>query len=251
MVVVEGELGRGAGKAVFHRAHRQVVPGRIVLDHRPGLPALAEGRRDACGLEHAGGFDHVVPGGRNFEVVGLEQVEVDPHHRGGRVERQRQQVAVRVRIIRDHGGDVIAFVKGDALIFHQLVNRIDGTFGGHHGRGAHFEDLHDLRLFARTERGDRCGHGFRVVALIDRVHLALVLHGVERGRKGIGLFAQLAAHGVPEVDFGLCGRGGGQRKNACGSRKRQEFQLHVFAPSPGSVARACQTEKEATPERCD
>jgi hypothetical protein len=57
----------------------------------------------------------------NLEVVLLEQRDVDPHHRGGGVEGQRQHVAIGIGVVGDHGRNVVGLVERHALVFHQLV----------------------------------------------------------------------------------------------------------------------------------
>jgi hypothetical protein len=53
-----------------------------------------------------------------------------------------------------------------------------------------------------AEGGDRGGQGLGVVALVDRVHLVFFLRLVEALGEGIDRVTQIAAHGVPELDFG-------------------------------------------------
>jgi hypothetical protein len=87
-----------------------------------------------------------------------------------------------------------------------------------------------MRLLTGAERGDGGGHRLGIVALVDGIHGALVLHPVELGREGVGALAQLAAHGVPEVDLGaILGLGGnGDDADSRGCRENSDGHMSLL-----------------------
>jgi hypothetical protein len=97
-----------------------------------------------------------------------------------------------------------------AGFFHDLGHRHDGALGGHHGGGAHFKHLQDVRGVAGAECGDGGRHGLVVAALEGRHDLVVLLAGVEVLGQVVDPFAQGAAHGMPPLDFGLGLRGAGE-----------------------------------------
>jgi hypothetical protein len=82
--------------------------------------------------------------------------------------------------------------------------------------GANLEDLHDMRLLAGAEGGDGRGHRLGIGAAEDGRDDIVGLALVEDLRDQFELLAQLAAHGVPPGDFGLCEG----RRSAYGARER-------------------------------
>ena len=204
--VVELQLDVGAAEAVVLGRVRQVVPGAVVLDHRPGLPLRGEA---ALGAGRNGLLRHLAqlrPGLRRLvrvETRLLHQLLVPVEHRRRGVERHRQQLAVRRGVIAIDRADIGLGVERLLGVGHELIDRIDGALGGHHVRGADLEHLHDVRRLLGTEGRDRRRQGLGIGALVDRVHLVLGLGLVEAVGQGADRIAQIAAHGVPELDFGL------------------------------------------------
>ena len=60
-----------------------------------------------------------------------------------------------------------------------------------------------MRLLLRAERGNRAGHRLGVGAFVDGDDLVVLLGLVEALGQRIQRFAELAAHGVPPLNFGL------------------------------------------------
>ena len=161
----------------------------------------------------------------------FEHVLVVVHDRRRGIERHRQHVAVGVRVVADDGRQEAFGIEGLALVGHQLVDRIDGALGRHHGAGADFEHLHDGRLLVGAERGDRAGHRLRIGALEDRHDLVVGLRFIELVGDLLELRAELATHRVPPCDFGN-GECGGGRKKCEASREtgRNYLMFHSFLP---------------------
>ena len=144
---------------------------------------------------------------------------------GGRaVERKAQHLSIGRGVIASHSRHVGIGVKGDPSFFHDLAHGHDGTLAGHHGGGAHFEHLQDVRRIAGTEGGDGGGHGLVVAALEGGHDLVIFLAVVEVFGQVVDPLTEGAAHGVPPLDFGL-GLGGqaGQTQSQGG---QCEFEFH-------------------------
>ena len=201
---VEFQHGVEAVEAVGLGADRHVVPGRKLFDMRPGHPGVGEAAGIvAGGLQLLGGVEHFRPGLRNFGDAGLFQfVLVDPHHHRGGIEGKRQHVALRCRVVAGDGRQIGFRIERLAGILHQLVDRLDGAGGAHHGRGADLEHLHDVRRVAGTERGDAGVHGIGVAAFVGRDHLVVRLAGVELFGELVDDIVVAAGHGVPPLDLG-------------------------------------------------
>jgi len=112
-------------------------------------------------------------------------------------------------------------VEGLARVLHEVLHRLDGALGGHHGRRADLEDLHDRRALLGTEGSDRRGQRLGIGALVDGVDLVLGLRLVELVGHLCDRFAQCAAHGVPPLDLGLCGGALRARQHGDSSDGRQ------------------------------
>ena len=145
-------------KPLLLRGELDVVPGREALELRPADPAGGERALVAAGLQLGGGQRHFGPGLRRLlrvEAGGLEGVLVVVEDGGGAVEREAQHLAVRRGVVAGHRRHVAARVELLAGVLHHLADRHDRALGGHHGRGADFEHLQDVRRVAGAEGGDR------------------------------------------------------------------------------------------------
>ena len=220
--VVEFQLDVGAAEAVVLGGVGQIVPGAVVLDHRPGLPLRREPALGAGGDRLLGHLAQLRPGRRR--LVGIEarlgeQLLVPVEHRRRGVERHRQQLAVGRRVVAVDRADIGLGIERLLGVGHQLIDRIDRALGGHHVGGADLEDLHDVRRLLGAEGGDRGGQGLGVGALVDRHDLVFGLGLVEARGDLVDHLAQVAAHGVPPLDFGLrlgAGRAGEHRRRRDG-----------------------------------
>ena len=202
---VHGQAGGGAAEAVVFGGVEGVVPGGEALQLRPADPAAGEGAFVAAGFEFGGGLLDFGPGfGRLFgvEAGGLEGVLVVVEDGGGAVEGQAEHVPLSGGVVAGDGGHVGGGVEVDAGFFHDFGHGFDGVFAGHHGGGAHFKHLQDVRRVAGAEGGDGGGHGFAVLALVGGHDFVVLLACVELGGQVVDPFAQRAGHGVPPVDFG-------------------------------------------------
>ncbi len=234
--LVEDELGAEPAEAVGQRADRLVVPSREVLDVDPALPGRGEATRVAGFLQRQRCLLEFRPGrGRRLRVEpgSGERVLVVPEHGRRAVERHRQHQAFGRRVVAGHRLQVGARIERLAGVLHQLVDRIDGTLGTHHGGGADLEDLDDVRLLARPERGDRRRHRLCIGALEGRDDLVIVLGGVEVGGDLLDPLAVGTPHGVPPLDLclghgGAAGAHGGNRQNG----GREVGLSHECPPSP-------------------
>ena len=171
----------------------------------------------------AGGFSGSRPGL-------LKRILVDPHHRGGGVERHRCHAAIGQAVIAAHRGDVGARVDLHPGLFGQLPDFHDRLFRRDHILSPDLEDLHQIWRLAGARGRDRRVHYVGVSALVDGLDLDVVLGGVEARCDGIEGVAKRAGHGVPPDDFGLRGLGargmhqgrGGQ----CGAAGEQGAAFH-------------------------
>ena len=223
-LVVELELDVGAAEAVGLGRVGQVVPGAVILDQRPGLPLRSESALGAGGDGLLGHLAQLLPGRR--ALLGIEaglgqQLLVPVQHRCRRVERHRQELAVRRRVVAVDRADESLGIERLVGIGHQLVDRIDRAFGGHHVGGADFEDLHDGRCLLGAEGRDRRGQRLGIGALVDRHDLVFALRLVEAGSDLVDRFTQVAAHGVPPLNLGLRGRDRRARQNGDSRDGRQ------------------------------
>ena len=211
-LAVDQELGVEAGVAVLVGGEGLVVPRERVLEHRPrrprgGEPALRRARRH----EFLRGLADLLPRRRRLRGVEaglLEGVLVVVEDRARRVERHRVEVAV-LRVVGDHRLDEVAPVDGDLLLLHELVDRMHRA-RHQHGLGAHVEELDDVGRILLPVGGDGRGQDLGVGPLVERLDLELRLALVELADELVHRLAELAAHGVPEVDLGPGERGSGR-----------------------------------------
>src|SRR6266508_5378302 len=90
----------------------------------------------------------------------------------------------------------------------------------------------------RAECGDRSGHGLGVRAFVDGDDLVVLLGLVEARGQRIQCLTELAAHGVPPLNFGL-GRGrdtstARHSNRRCGV-EQNSARDHLGSPSNGTV----------------
>ena len=226
--------GRVEAQTCIHAAHAValggkfgVVPGREAFQLRPADPAGGEGALVAAGLELGSSQRHFRPGGGRrvgVQARGLEGVLVVMKDRRGAVEREAQHLTVGRGVVTGHGGHIGVLVEFQAGIGHDLAHWHDGTLAGHHGGGAHFKHLQDVRRVACSVCGNRCGHGFVVAAFEGGYDFVVLLAGVEVLGQVVDPLAQGATHGVPPLDFGLgLGRKAGQAQGQSG---KSQFEFH-------------------------
>ena len=198
------------------------MPCREALELGPAHPRGGERALAAAGLELGGGRNDFRPGGGGLfgvQAGGLEGVLVVIEHRRRAVERERQHLAVGGRVVAGHGGNVGLRVELLAAFLHDVGHGLDGALGVHHGGGAHFEHLQDVRCVAGAEGGNAGGHGLVVFALVGGDDLVVLLAFVELLGQVVDPVVQGAIHRMPPLDFSL-GLGenwhhqrGGQRRS--------------------------------------
>ena len=201
-VAVDEELGVETLVAVVVGGEGLVVPGEGVFQHGPGRPGCGE-----PALGRAGGQDlpgralDLLPGGRGLvaEASFPEGVLVVIEDRARGVEGHGVELAV-LRVVAGHGPDEVVPVDGDLLLLHQLPGRHDGP-RQEHGLGPHLEDLDDVRGVLLPVGGDGRGQDFRIGPLVEGLDLVLPLALVELLHQLVHRLAELATHGVPEVDL--------------------------------------------------
>ena len=203
---------------------------------RPCRPGIGEAAgRMTRGLQLLGGIEHFRPGFRDFGDTGLLQlILVDPHHHRRGVEGKRQHVALGGRVVAGDGRQIGLGVEWFVGVLHQLVDRLDGAGGAHHGRGADLEHLHDVRRVAGAERGDPSVHGVGIAALEGRYDLVVRLAGVEVFRELVDDVVVAAGHCVPPLDFGHRMGGAGERKGGGDCRGSAELSKSHQIPPVGS-----------------
>ena len=205
--------------AVVVGRERQVMTGHEVFGEDPGQMRLAHAdiarflqRRCGDGLE-------LFPCFRRRDACFFQCIDVVVHDRRGRVERHADHLAIAIGVEITHAGDVIIDVEVDAIVGQQVLNRDGCAFGSDHGGGASVKHLHDVGLLARTEGGDACGQGFLVGAFEHGGDLVIILRGIEVFGDLVDRLAELAAHCVPEGDFGFgkccAGRNGNSDVQRC------------------------------------
>ena len=253
---VEFEHGVEAVEAVGFRCQRHVVPGRELLEIDPGDPGIGEAAGGIAGcFQFPGVLEHLGPGLGDVRDVGLlQRVEVDPHHRRGRVEGERQHLALGGRIVAGDRRQVGVRIEFLAGLLHQLIDRLHRAPGGHHGGGADLEYLHDMRRVAGAERGDAGIHGVGVAALVGRHHLVFALRGVEIVGELDHDLVVAAGHGVPPLDLGdRMGRAGQRQGKRCGHSRAELSNGHRYPP--GLIRhvsfRSVRAPASAMPERCE
>ena len=195
------------------------MPGGKLLDMGPGRPGVGEAAgRVTRRLQLLGGIEHFRPGFRDLGDAGLLQlILVDPHHHRRRVEGKRQHVALGGRVVAGDRRKIGLGIERLAGVLHQLIDRLDGAGGAHHGRGADLEHLHDVRRVAGAERGDAGVHGVGIAALEGRDDLVVRLAGVEVVGELVDDVVVAAGHGVPPLDLGH--RMSGRRERERGSQR--------------------------------
>jgi len=203
-LAVDQEGGVEPRVAVCVGGERLVVPRERVLEHRPRRPRGREAAlRRASGEDLLRGLTHLPPRGRRpvGEARLLEGVAVHVEDRARRVERHRVEVAV-LRVVAGHGLDEVVPVDRDLLLSCELEDRVDRS-RQQHGLRADVEDLDDVRWVLLPVRGDRSGEDLGVGPFVERFHLVLRLALVELPHQLVRGLAELSAHRVPEMDFGL------------------------------------------------
>ena len=166
-----------------------------------------------------------------------EDVFVPVEQGCGRVERHADHLAFAVGIEVAHAFDVICAVKAACIFGHQISNRDCRTFGVDDCRGASVENLNDVWLLTRAERGDTGSHRVFVTALIGRNEVIFALARVIVRGDFLNHFAKATTHGVPPLDIGLSKDWSGKRGKACG---HQCYHFHESVLSFGSsVMRRC------------
>jgi hypothetical protein len=116
---------------------------------------------------------------------------------------------------------VVGRVERLVLVAHQLVHRHDGALRRHHGGGRDLGHLHDRRMLAHAQGKQRRHHGLGVEALEHRHHAEVFLRGVEVLGELVELVAELARHGVPQLDVGDRRRRPRREQERRGARRRE------------------------------
>ncbi len=238
---VELQLGVEAVHAVGLGGERHVVPGRELLEVDPGDPGVAEAAVGiAGGLQLLGGLEHFGPGLRRLvgvEAGLLERVLVVPHHRAGRVERERQHLALGGGIVAGDGRQVGLGIERLAGLLHQHVHRLHGAGRRHHGGGADLEHLHDVRRLAGAEGGDAGIHGVGIAALVGRDDLVVLLGALKSLASLTMTIVVGAGHRVPPLDLGLRRGIAGRKQHRAGSEPAQADRIsHKSSSSLGASA---------------
>ena len=182
------------------------MPGREAFQLRPALPGGGEGAFVAAGFEFGSGERHFRPGAGRFGGVQARRFEgvfVEIEDGGGAVERKAQHLAVGCGVVAGDGGHIGGRVKLLPCILHDLCNRNDSAFAGHHGGGSHFKHLQNVRGVTSTEGSNSGGHGLVVGAFEGRDDFVFFLAGVEVFGQVVDPFAVDSGHGMPPLDFGL------------------------------------------------
>ena len=198
----------------------------------PALPGGGQRAVVAGGLERVEHGAHTFPGGEigiGGHTGSVERIAVDPEHRGRRVEGHRQHLAFGRGVVALDRADIGVRIPVHAGFGHELVDRLDRAFRGHHRRRAHFEDLQEVGLFTGAERRDPRVQGLGIIALEGRHHDIVALAVVEALGNLVDQFTEAAAVGVPPLKFGLCHRRYGKGCRAHGRRKSR-FQKHRNLP---------------------
>ena len=192
-------------------------------------------------LQLLGGLERFGPGLRDLDIRLLELVEVDPHDGRRRVEREGQHLALRGRVVAGDGGQIDLRIELLAGLGHQLVDGLHGAGRGHHGRGADFEHLHDVRGVAGAERRDAGVHRVGIVALVGRDHLVVGLRRIEVGGELDDDVVVGARHRVPPLDFGHGQRRRSRHANRdCNSGSRSKVSKSHQVNLPWAVKKiAC------------
>ena len=231
---VEFEHGIEAVETVGLAAHRHVVPGGELLDQAPGAPGRGEAAGRVGRMQLLGVGEHFRPGLRRLGDLGLlQRVEIDPQHHARRIERKRQHVALRGRVVTGDRRQIGFGVEFLALLLHQLGNRLDRALGGHHGRGADFEHLHDARGVAGAERRDPGVQHVGVAALEGRDDLVVGLRGVEVIGELDHDIVVRAGHRMPPLDLGHRVSGRRERKRDSDCRGSAEMSVSHQIPPVG------------------
>jgi hypothetical protein len=232
---IDLQLDVERGDAVLVGAPLVVVPGSEVLGVNPGQPGRGEAAgRGAARFDLLRRIPDFVPGlGRIFRIEAglLEDVLVEIEDRRGRIVGERQHGAVRLGIIGDDAGQVLALVERLAAHGEHFGNGLHGALGRHHRAGAGIEDLHDVRRLSGAESGDAGIQRFRIGSLEHRNDLVVALALVEFLRKLLDDLVVRAGHRVPPGNLGD-GKGGtcGKQRGKSGEAGRETGNSHWFAP---------------------
>ena len=145
-----------------------VVPGTEALELSPADPAGGERTLVARCLELGSSVGDLGPGfGWLFRVQpgSLEGILVVVENGRGAVKWEAQHLAVWRCVVTRDSRYVGIGVELDACLFHDIRDRHDRPFAGHHGGRADFKHLNDVRRIASTESGNRGRHRLVITAL--------------------------------------------------------------------------------------
>mmetsp|Transcript_880 Transcript_880/g.1675 ORF Transcript_880/g.1675 Transcript_880/m.1675 type:complete len:479 (-) Transcript_880:415-1851(-) len=227
--MVHQQFDIGTAVAVVIGGEGQVVAREEVLGHgplqkrraHPGITGVQQRGRDLF---------EVFIGLRRLDTGFGQRVGIVVENRRGGVERHTDHHAIGVRVEVAHARDEFFTVELIAVVGHQRLDRDRGALRCNHRGGACIEDLHDIGLLTRAERGNRRGQRLFIRPLEDRRDDILVLACVEVLGHLVDRFAQLAAHGVPPFDFGLR-LSGASHQAECKARAYGILELHWSLPS--------------------
>ena len=239
--VVHRQLGIKAEDAVFPRCQRNVVQRADLLHLAPGGPGGGEGQFVAGGLEAGDGGAHLGPGRGGLVGVqpgAAEGVLVVEHDRGRGIERHRHHPAVAQAVIALDGRQVVVEIDAHAGLGQQFMQRLHRAAGGHHGAGADFEHLHDVRRARCAEAGDGGHHRLRIGAAEAGDDLETRLAGVEGGDIGLQQAAERLRQAMPEgnLDRATLRQGrGGDGQGEAGGGQAEGAALHAVFSHMGFV----------------
>ena len=234
---VDEELGVEAGVAILVGGEGLVVPGERVLQQRPGWTRRAEAARGgADGQDLPGRRLDLRPGGRGiFAEPGLlEDVLVVVEDHGRDVERHRVEPVI-LRVVAVDRLEEVGPVDRDLLLLHQPIDRDNGV-GQNHTLRADLVDLNDVGRGLLPDGGHGGGQHLRVRPLVENLNLELPLALVELLHQLTDRLAELAVHGMPEVNlrFGLGdnspGKQGKRRDGSHADGASDKALLGVFLP---------------------
>ena len=234
----EVHLGIQAFKAIGLGGKAHIMDGRHLFKHHPGRPGGADrdfggiGRLDLLrgGADFGPGLGQICRGKAGL----LESLQIDPEHRGRRIMRHGNQAALRIGIIAAHTGQIALRVQRNARFAEQFMGWADRGAGGHHGGGADFKHLRNVRRRAGAPGGDGAGHDFHIRTAEIGIHAKARLAFIEAGHLFGHALTKRPAQPIPELDFGAalgahgrCNEGGREQTR---SSQQNVTTLHESSP---------------------
>jgi hypothetical protein len=233
---------------------RRVVPRGKAFELDPRLPRGREAAgRCARRLDLGCGGHHFWP--RRGRAAGIEtrlfeRVLVVEEHRRRAVERERQHLALGVRVVPGHRRHVAFRIELFAGVGHHLVHRLDRALGRHHRRGADLLDLQNRRRAAGTIGSDGRRHRLGIAALEHRVDLVFALALVEFFREVVDAVVVGTRHRMPELDLGDSLRRHGESEERGGNEQPPNAGMDMqHGIPPGCVCQSLQSNGQSASVR--